>query len=68
MKATGIVRTTTEIANTTGTKTTTIIETRIADHERLSYCRSLTLLPTAIRKMALLPSACGEKKRVTSSS
>ena len=33
-----------------------------------SYCRSLTLLPTATRKMALLPSACGEKKRVTSSS
>ena len=34
----------------------------------ISYCRSLTLLPMAIRKMALLPSACGEKKWVTSSS
>ena len=32
MKATGIVRTTTGIANTTGTKTTTIIETTINDN------------------------------------
>src|SRR5207248_5009993 len=30
--------------------------------------RRLTLLPNAIRKMALLPSACGEKKLTTSSS
>jgi len=30
--------------------------------------RRLTLLPNAIRKMALLPAACGEKKLTTSSS
>jgi len=33
-----------------------------------NYCLCLALLPTATRKMALLPSAWGEKKRITSSS